>query len=432
MDTSVPKNSYNVAPPVYPNSINNTPKEHPHTMAAPLSCVAPVLPAKVEIHFLTSYPTALPNRDDTGLSKVQLFGNTLRTRISSQAQKRRWRFAEDQYSIRNIADAPPSYRSREIIDIMVMAPLYEADLAPHEVLDAVGSVLNTNIYSLGGDDKEHRQAMMLGAPEVRYLAEHAARIVQENSDDVDAAVAATKLLFDEKNGEGANFKVFRYNTKLAAGIEAALWGRMVTSDTKANIDGAIAVAHAITVHEAEHEADYFTAFDDLHTITNEPGTAMLGHTELTSGLYYGYVVADLRKLVSNTEGIPATLWLNGERLMAAQVMHNLIQLIATVSTAAKLGSTAAFTHASFIMVEMSDRQPRQLAEAYRVPAKPTLEDATARLADYIVRQDRMVPRDVARRHTSILPLDINGSKQLDSVSDVAMWVYDAIVAGVAQ
>ena len=393
---------------------------------------APIIrPANVQIHYLTAYTAALPNRDDTGMNKVMTYGGAVRTRISSQAQKRRWRQADDRYAIANIANVTPSYRSREIIDLMVMKPLYEAKIATLEVLDNIGSVFNTNIYSLGADDRKHRQAMLLGQGEVRYLAEHARKIAEAHPQDAKAAAAAAQGLFSEK-GEGDNFKVFRYNTRMAAGIEAALFGRMVTSDPKANIDGAIHVAHAFTVHEAEHDTEYFTTVDDLHTMTNDPGTSMLGHTEITSGIYYGYVVADIKNLVANTEGRPASEWMSGERTMAAQITHNLIQLIATIPTAAKMGSTAAHSDTDFMMVEIGEAQPRTLAGAYRWPAQPTLADALEKLTTHLDRKDRMIRRNRARRHSAIIDWNLPGSIQLGSVDELASWVQEAICNGAAR
>ena len=386
-------------------------------------------PSFAQVHFLKSHDAALPNRDRSGRNKIQTLGGAVRTRISSQAIKRRLRMADDIYALRNIAGAPASYRSRETINLLVMAPLYDEEIAGNEVLDAIGSVLNTNIYSLGADEREHRQSMLLGHGEVMYLAAHARTIAESFPEDTDAEAAAdaTKALFDEK--ESDNFKAFRYNTVLAAGLEAALYGRMVTSDTRANIDGAISMAHAFTIHEAEHDDEFFTTQDDLHYMNGGPGAAMLEHSEITSGLYYGYAVADIKKLVANTEGLDPAKWLEGERAMAAQIMHNFIQLIATVSTVAKLGSTAAYSHASFIMVELGETQPRTLAGAYRVPAQPTLEDGLARLATHAEGFDTFIGRPVQRRHGAIIQAPMPNSTQMTSASDLAMWVHDAILKG---
>lgn len=122
---------------------------------------------------------------------------------------------------------------------------------------------------------------------------------------------------------------------------------MVTSDPEANIAAPMHVAHSFTVRPAESELDFYAA-DDLDP---QEGTGNLGETELTSGLYYGYVVIDLAGLLSN---------LGGDGDMAGQVVHNLIHLIAEVTPGAKLGSTAPYGRAGFMMVEAGDRHPRRL------------------------------------------------------------------------
>ena len=86
----------------------------------------------------------------------------------------------------------------------------------------------------------------------------------------------------------------------AAGLDAALFGRMVTSDNLARADAAVHVAHAFTVHGEHTETDYFAAVDDLLGSGEEEtqlGSGHIGTTELTSGLFYGYVVVDVAQLV---------------------------------------------------------------------------------------------------------------------------------------
>ena len=51
------------------------------------------------------------------------------------------------------------------------------------------------------------------------------------------------------------------------------------------------VAHAFTVHGEEAEDDYFTAVDDLKKDEDDSGADTIQETELTCGLFYGYVVA---------------------------------------------------------------------------------------------------------------------------------------------
>lgn len=114
--------------------------------------------------------------------------------------------------------------------------------------------------------------------------------------------------------------------------------------------------------------------------------------------------------------------------MAAQVMHNLIQLIATVSTAAKLGSTAAYSHADFVMVELGAAQPRNLAEAFREPAQPTLRDTLNKLSEYVAGRDRMTGR-IARQHIAVIDAELPGSTARQTVDDLARWVHRSILQG---
>ena len=68
---------------------------------------------------------------------------------------------------------------------------------------------------------------------------------------------------------------------------------MVTSDPGANIEAAIHVAHAFTVHAEESESDYFSVVDDLQRDDEDAGAAHIGDMELTAALFYGYVVVDV-------------------------------------------------------------------------------------------------------------------------------------------
>ena len=48
----------------------------------------------IQLHFLTAFPAANLNRDDTGAPKTVMFGGATRLRISSQSLKRAWRISE--------------------------------------------------------------------------------------------------------------------------------------------------------------------------------------------------------------------------------------------------------------------------------------------------------------------------------------------------
>src|SRR5690606_16863878 len=166
--------------------------------------------------------------------------------------------------------------------------------------------------------------------------------------ELKAAVAA--LLKKEK----PNFASMREG----AGLDAALFGRMITGDILARSDAAVHVAHAFTVNALETEPDYFTAVDDITQDSGEQGSGHINISELTSGLYYSYVVIDLPLLVSNLQGCHQRDWANADRSLAGKVVEQLIGLIATVSPGAKLGSTAPYGSADTVVVEAGNRQPR--------------------------------------------------------------------------
>lgn len=339
-------------------------------------------PRFLQIHFLAPYTAALLNRDDSGLAKRLPYGGSLRTRVSSQCLKRHWRLADDPHALHRIAGADVAYRSRETVGRKV----FDGWAQSHDdtVLKPIREAMLTAVYGDKGTDKKSRQTLLLGAVEVAYLKAEAQRLVGEAVGD---AKAAAELAKDWQRAHKANLKALSEGTKLPGGLTCALFGRMVTSDPKANIEAPVHVAHAFTVHAEEAESDYFIAADDLAR-DEDTGADTIQETELTSGLFYGYVVVDLAGLVEN---------LGGDTRLAGEVLHNLIYLIAEVSPGAKLGSTAPYSRASFMLVEAGDRQPRSLAEAFRTPCAANTPAAVGKLAEHLAALDAAYTTGERRR-----------------------------------
>ena len=384
----------------------------------------------LQIHTLHSYPAALLNRDDSGLAKRMTFGGAVRTRISSQCLKRHWRVAQDEFAIHNIAGATSALRSRNIVERKVFDPMRGTDGVAAEVLTAVENAFNVGVYGSSGTTETGRQPLLLGLPEVEYLQQKAAAICAEHPDDAKAAGDAATLLFNNRRGEGNNFAAFRDAARLPGGLEGALFGRMVTSDPGANIEAAIHVAHAFTVHAEESESDYFSVVDDLQREDEDAGAAHIGDMELTAGLFYGYVVVDVPSLVSNLEGCTAAEWENADRELAGKVVEHLAHLIATVSPGAKVGSTAPYACADLMLIEAGSRQPRSLANAYREPARARIEAATEKLAGHLGKLDAAYGGKEIRRVMSVEDCDIPNAERL-CLDDLAAWVADAVRSGAA-
>lgn len=346
----------------------------------------------------------------------------MRTRISSQCLKRHWRVDEGAFSIHGIEGAEEAVRSRELVTKRLRAPLEgTVDAA---ILDAIEPAFQIAVYGKdAAKGKSNRQPLLFGEPELRFLAEKFAEIA-EGVDDAKTAKAAAEEFTKEKSFKNT-MKVMRDAACLPGGLTSALFGRMVTSDPEANIDAPIHVAHAFTTHAEQSESDYFAVVDDL--AGDETGADHIGESELTSGLFYGYVVIDVPALVSNLTGAPATDWLSSDRSMAAEVAARLVGLIATVSPGAKLGSTAPYGYATTLLVEAGDRQPRSLAEAFRTPSGATVAAAEQALADKLDAFDGAYRTGETRRFLSLrndasLPHATRGS-----LPEIMQWARDTIL-----
>ena len=363
----------------------------------------------LQIHSLHGYSAVLLNRDDSGLAKRITYGGATRTRVSSQCLKRHWRVADSDYALQRIDGATASVRSRETVTRRVMQPLEGAGHDP-EVINAIETAFQTAVYGEKGDKRSNRQPLLLGEPEIAYLADEARKIARDHGGDPKAAQAAAATWV--KNSK-ANMKALRDTCALPGGIAAALFGRMVTSDVEANVDAAVHVAHAFTVHSEESESDYFTVVDDLQRMEDDAGADHIGETELTSGLFYGYVVLDRGTLLDN---------LGGDAEMAGQVAVRLVHLIATVSPGAKLGPTAPYGYASWMLVEAGDRQPRSLAEAFREPCKRATRAVAEEAArQYLEKVDAAYETGEVRRLMSLEDAAMPGADRVSSLQELARW-----------
>lgn len=238
----------------------------------------------IQIHWLASYPGTLLNRDEAGLAKSLPFGGVTRTRISSQCLKRTWRKSSDAMNIGNIENIQGSERSREHVERQVVSGLAEETGQPAEIVAAVGLAFIEALYGERAKEKKSRQALLLGWPEVRYLRREARAIVEASADPKDAE-AKCKEYF-AKDGIRRVFRAVNAQCAGGAGYEAALFGRMITSDPEANVEAALHVAHAITVHQSEKELDFLTVVDDLKRASDDAGTAGIFEAELTLSLIH--------------------------------------------------------------------------------------------------------------------------------------------------
>lgn len=346
----------------------------------------------IQIHTLTSHPASLLNRGEEGFAKTMPFGGTTRTRISSQCLKYNWRTYDGPGSIRDIDETEMSVRSRQTFHRLIAEPLIEEGYAPELVYPVVRK-LQLNVTASTDDfdveesieagadrDADHLklgQVVVFGPPEIDFMRS----LMRDQLDDIDTeadelADAISAVLPDSYETDEIAESV---QAIAPAGLDAAMFGRMVTDDgSDAQVEAAVHVKHALTVHPHQRESDYFIAADDFQ----ESGGGHLNSKSLTSGLYYTNVVVDVNGLVHN---------LGGREDIASELISRLLKVVTTVTPGAKKSSTAPYSHAEFVMVERGEQQPRTLANAFRdaIPSKDDVGAAQERLHDYLTGLDEM-------------------------------------------
>lgn len=392
-------------------------------------------PRFLQVHTLTSYPGVLLNRDDAGLAKRLPYGGAVRTRVSSQCLKRHWRTTRgDEWSL-DKTGAPLSVRSREVFEYAIRPRLLEQiPGVSAAVVDAAGLALSKGLYGEKAGEVKSRQALLLGWREIEYLTVILVDVVR-GADTPAAAAKAVTAMFKDKEAK-ANLSAMKTEAgDIAAGLEAALFGRLVTSDPKANTDAAIHVAHAFTVHQQESETDYFTVVDDLkeQAETQDAGSAGIFDTELTSGLFYGYVVVDVPLLVANLSGATLQGWADAatDRALPARVVEHLLHLVATVSPGAKKGSTAPYAWTQLMLVEAGARQPRTLASAFEravraTPARSLSDGAEEALFARLTAFDRAYGAREARAFLSLAGGDRPGARGPLGLDELARWAAGCV------
>jgi len=393
-------------------------------------------PRFLQIHYLTAYPASLLNRDDAGMAKRVPFGGVSRLRISSQCLKRHWRRADGENSLSALG-VDLSVRSRRIFEDLIAKPLIQEGLsedAVRPVLKGLQSVLLGESEKKGKKDEEKKsskdaenletsQVIILGQPEIEFIKRTAREFIAR--DGKDRSAKALEAFLKEKDRR-QNLDAL----KRASGLDAAMFGRMVTSDLLARGDAAVHVAHAFTVHREEAESDYFTAVDDLVVEAGETGSGHINESELTSGLYYGYVVIDISQLVMNLEGVDRRAWESADRSLAAKVVDHLVQLIATVSPGAKLGSTAPYSCALLLLIEAGNRQPRTLANAFLSPVDSRRGDlvgsTVSTLSNHLKAFDAMYGAKERRMAAAMVDISSLPAEAAGSLAQLASWAASQV------
>ena len=372
----------------------------------------------LQFHMLIGYAAVLLNRDDSGRAKNLIYGASDRTRVSSQCLKRHWRMADGPMALSAMDGFAASVRTRNAFSGRLEAALVSRGMSTEDA-GKVTNEVNMLVYGDSGNDVKTRQLLLLSEAEIDYAVEYGIA----NRDSLLCIAGLEGKAKDVARKEAGVHRpkfwsALRDAVGGTGGTIGAMFGRMVTADPAANVDAAMHVAHAFTVHETELEVDYFTAVDDLP----QPGATGSGHineTEITSGLFYVNVVVDTGVLMRNIG--------QHNTEFASEMVRRLVHLIATTPIGAKRGSTAPYSFASLVLAESGTRQPRSLAEAFRDACPPKLAAAQQALTTRIQQLDAMYGQEEQR---VIAALEFDGApinaKNM-TLDQVATWAASEAV-----
>jgi CRISPR system Cascade subunit CasC len=224
-----------------------------------------------------------------------------------------------------------------------------------------------------------------------------------------------------------------FRAAMSNAIDIALSGRMATSGLMSNlpVDGALAVAHAITTHAVEpQDVDWFTAVDDLTIDAGETGAGHLNTQQFSSGVFYRYASLNLKQLQVNLgliENIKAAETAES-RQRALDIARHVFHLLATVVPSAKQQSFAAHNLADFAITSFSD-QPISLANAFEQPVKRDYKEAgflkpsINALADYWARIHRAYGLDEQVCAFAVKDgIKLGDKPALDSLKAMESWI----------
>lgn len=296
----------------------------------------------IDIHVLQTVPPSNLNRDDTGNPKSAQFGGVTRSRVSSQAWKRAVRMA-----VKERLD-PSEVGERTLRVVQTLSDRIAAK-APDLAEDTADSLAADTFKALGIklDKPRAKKGEDLAREEQLERSQY---LVFLSSGQLDAL--ADLAIDAHKAGTAIVKKDAKEAAKQDNSVDVAMFGRMIADDSELNVDAAVQVAHAISVHATDPEFDYFTAVDDNNV--DDHGAGMIGTVAFNSATLYRYATI-------NVDGLHANL---GTETATRRAIQEFIRAFVTSMPTGKQNTFANRTLPHAVVVMVREDQPVNLAVAF--------------------------------------------------------------------
>ena len=405
----------------------------------------------VEIHCLRNYPATNLNRDDSGAPKTCLFSGVQRGRISSQCLKRAIRNSpvfQHEVGLQNIG-----VRTRRLPEIIANRLMNDG------ISEDFANAVKLIITKLGTKEtKEEKEAKKEEAESKETkpakIAKAPAKTSKKKKEDDKENITNQIVLYSKEDIEAVYEKCLEAvkSCKSAAefskkysrienlmkdckprpvSVDIALFGRMVTSDAFANIEGSMPFAHAFSVNKVTQESDFFTAMDDMMHMASDNGSAMMDDIDFNSSCYYHYLQLDLNVLLQN-------LSLSEDPVdLVKTVVPAFLKAYTFTNPTGKQHSFAGYTLPSALMIEIKEYPvPVSYANAFSKPISATHEhdlvtNATKKLVEFTKEADKKFGIPIVKRFWFTAGTDEPVlMEKSDNVETVNCETFNEIINGV--
>ncbi|GAA4362751.1 type I-E CRISPR-associated protein Cas7/Cse4/CasC [Paeniglutamicibacter cryotolerans] len=324
----------------------------------------------IDIHALQTLPPNNINRDESGSPKTAIYGGIVRQRVSSQAWKRAIRSDfEESFDAEVLGK-----RTKNVVTMLANAITAKApEHADEAQVWAQAALLAAKIKTDAPKKRvaKPKKGEMAPEPEAEQMpvsgyllflgvaqANKLADLIISGNGTV-AAKDATKVL------------------KADHAVDVALFGRMIADAQDLSVDASAQVAHAISIHEATPEFDYYTAMDDLKRDKGEEaGADMIGTVEFTSSTLYRYATVNINSL-------HGTL---GDADLVAKATAGFVGSFIRSMPTGKQNSFANRTLPDAVVISISHDQPLSWVGAFEEEVHATDGKSRMRVASEVLVQ----------------------------------------------